>query len=341
MSILGHPFDRQPVPIARVEDLDLELVRETIAAALQLGRDPGPTEPFSYLERYHGIVGDGDVYYPTVAGIMAFSHEPDRWLTSCGIDIALFESAQTSPTRSKVRQLRGPIFRVIDETVALLQEHCTVSWLDGARLVSELDTPLIVLRELSTNAVVHRDLSIYGSQVRIQAYPRYIEWLSPGGLPANITIDTLLTAQFARNPSLAQFLFHAGYIEKFGMGLDAVIDALRQAHLSAPAFYDDKHSFRVRVQRAANLLPGAPDMRTREGRFTAILELFAHRRVWQQHELLEKLNITRSTLQRDLMELVQQRRLVARGATKNRVYIMPEPGDAQLGFEGFASDEAN
>lgn len=316
-------FDRQVVPDSQVDDLDLALVARTIAAAQNIGRDIEATEPVAYLERYHGVLRDGDTLRPTVAGIVAFAREPDRWLTGSGIDLAFFESNQASPLSSRVRQVRGPIFTVIDATVTLLRDHCTTSRLDGARLVSVLDTPQIVLRELSTNATVHRDLAVYGSQVRIQVYPTVIEWSSPGGLPANITIDTLLTAQFARNPTLAQFLFHGGYIERFGMGLDAVIEALRIGHLGDPEFYDDRHSFRVRVRRAASLQPSAPDMRTPDGRHAAILDLFTRRRVWQQREMLENLSLPRSTLQRDLTELVRTGRLLALGATKNRVYMLP------------------
>lgn len=324
MSTIAIPFDRQIVPGTQLDTLDLTLVERTIRAATDLGRDPGLHDPVGYLERYYGVVREGNTLRPTVAGILAFAPEPDRWVPCSGIDIAVFESDQTVPTRARVRQIRGPIFQVIDTAVALLQDHVSTNHLEGARLVSALDTPLIVLRELSTNAVVHRDLSVYGSQVRIQAYPTVIEWISPGGLPAGITVETLLTAQFARNPSLAQFLFHAGYIEKFGMGLDAVIDALRLARLGDPEFYDDKHSFRVRVRRASTLQSIAPDLRTPEGRIAAIMDLFTRRRVWQLREMLENLPISRSTLQRDLSELVQAGQLVAHGATKSRIYMLPD-----------------
>jgi predicted HTH transcriptional regulator len=167
--------------------------------------------------------------------------------------------------------MRGSIFDIIDSTVAILQDECTIGRMEGARVINELDTPLAVLRELTTNAVVHRDLSLFGSQVRIQIFPRYIEWISPGGLPANITIATLLTAQFSRNPSLAQFLFHRTYIEKFGMDLDLVIETMRREHLSTPEFHDDQHSFRVRVRRKLLLSSYVPDLSTREGRVEAIL----------------------------------------------------------------------
>lgn len=323
MSILPTPYDRHPVPETAVSDLDLDLVAQTIATAIELGRDPGPHDPIAYLERYNGLVRVGDTMMPTVAGMIAYGREPDRWVPGSGIDIATFATEQISPTRSRVRQIRGPIFRIIDDAIAVLREHCMISRIEGARLIHDLDTPAVVLRELSTNAVVHRDLSQYGSQVRILVYPTVIEWSSPGGLPANITIETLLTAQFSRNPTLAQFLYHAGYIERFGMGLDAVIDAIRLAHLGDPEFYDDRHSFRVRVRRAVSLQPTAPDLRIPEGRIAAILDLFTRRQVWRFHEIQESINIPRSTLQRDLTNLVAQGRIKAQGATKSRIYMLP------------------
>jgi predicted HTH transcriptional regulator len=287
----------------------------------ETGRYAGPLDPHAYLLRYGGIVADSEEFHPTVAGVLAFSHEPDRWLTASGIDIALYRAEQLSPTQARVRQIRGSIFAVIDAAYAILKEACTISRQEEARLVDDLDTPGIVLRELTTNAVAHRDLSVSGSQVRIQVFPRYIEWSSPGGLPSNITIATLLTAQFSRNPSLAQFLFHAGYIEKFGMGLDVVSDALQRARLGGPEFHDDDHSFRVRVYRGA---VSVSESIPQSARIAAILALFAERPQWRQREMLDRLSVPRSTLQRDLDLLVSQGRLSARGATRSRVYCLSD-----------------
>jgi predicted HTH transcriptional regulator len=321
MPGIPQPFDREPVPRVTLADLDQALVAHTLERGHDLGRYRGADDIASYLLRSAGVVQDGEELRPTVAGVLAFAPEPDRWLPASGIDIAIFRSEQTLPTRARVQQIRSPIFSLIDEAVEVLRNECTVSQLDGARLVNTLDVPLIVLRELTTNAAVHRDLSLFGSQIRIQVFPQHIEWISPGGLPAGITIATLLTAQFARNPSLAQFLFHAGYIEKFGMGLDAVIDALEQAGLGAPEFHDDGHSFRVCVRRADLRSPAAPDIATPEGREAAILALFDLQTQWRQQDIMERLGIPRTTLQRTLDELLDRGRIVARGATRNRVYL--------------------
>lgn len=326
MTMMQQSFDRERVSNARFADLDLALVEQTMRQGSQTGRYTGPLDSRAYLVRYGGVVADGEVYHPTVAGVLAFTQEPERWLTASGIDIALYRAEQTSPIHGRVRQVRGSIFAVIDAAYAILKETCTISRQEGARVVDDLDTPGIVLRELTTNAVVHRDLSVFGSQVRIQVFPRYIEWSSPGGLPSNITIATLLTAQFSRNPSLAQFLFHAGYIEKFGMGLDVVSDALQRARLSSPEFHDDGHSFRVRVYRgAASVSESIPQ----SARIAAILALFAERPQWRQSEMLDRLPVPRSTLQRDLDLLVSQGHLSARGATRSRVYSLPDDRPAR------------
>jgi predicted HTH transcriptional regulator len=320
MTLLQQPFDREHVTSARFTDLDLALVAQTMHQGNQTGRYTGPLDHRVYLVRHGGVVEKEEQLHPTVAGILAFTHEPERWLTASGIDIAVYRAEQTSPTQSRVRQIRGSIFTIIDTAYAILKEVCTISRQENARVVDDLDTPGIVLRELTTNAAVHRDLSIFGSQVRIQVFPRYIEWSSPGGLPADITIDTLLTAQFSRNPSLAQFLFHAGYIEKFGMGLDTVSDALRHAHLSSPEFHDDRHSFRVRIYRGA---ASAQESIPQSTRIATILALFAERPQWRQREILDRLRVPRSTLQRDLDLLVAQGQLAASGATRSRVYHLP------------------
>lgn len=322
---IPQPFDREPVPRVTIQDLDFRLVESTMHRGAELGRYDGPLDPLTYLTRTGGVFWDGEICQPTVAGVLAFAPFPEQWLPASGIDFAIFRENRVIPTSARVSQIRGPIFSLIDTAVQVLQAECTIGRLDGARLVNDLDVPLIVLRELTTNAAVHRDLSLYGSVIRIQIFPSSIEWVSPGGLPAGITIATLLTAQFARNPTLAQYLFHGGYIERFGMGLDTVITELAQAGLGAPAFHDDVHSFRVGVRRGSSVTM-APDITTPEGRELAILALFDEQPQWRQQDMINRLGIARSTLQRTLDDMLASGKIVAQGATRNRIYYRNDLG---------------
>lgn len=317
--MIPQTYDRTPVNGTTLRDLNLEIVQRTMQRGQELGRLHGSFDPTHYLLRYGGVTQHADALVPTIAGLISFSDVPDTWL-ACGIDFAVHPSDTVSPARAQIAQLRGSIFTVIDETVKRLQEVCTHGSFEGARVVTELDVPLVVLRELTTNAAVHRDMELSGSRVRIQVYPHMIEWSSPGGLPAGIRVESLVTAQFSRNPAVSQFLFHAGYIEQFGMGLDSVIAALAPTH-TIPRFFDDRHSFRVQVDRnAMSTTPARSRLTSKSERHAAILELFREQPTWQQQQLLRRLPIVRATLQRDLQELLAKGMLVAEGETSARIY---------------------
>ena len=59
------------------------------------------------------------------------------------------------------------------------------------------------LFEAIVNAVVHRDYSIRGSRIRLSMFTDRVEINSPGGLPNNLTIDSMDVRQSTRNEALA------------------------------------------------------------------------------------------------------------------------------------------
>lgn len=62
------------------------------------------------------------------------------------------------------------------------------------------------LFEAIVNAVVHRDYAIHGSRIRISMFPDRVEIISPGGLPNNLTIDSMDVRQSTRNEALASVI---------------------------------------------------------------------------------------------------------------------------------------
>jgi hypothetical protein len=62
------------------------------------------------------------------------------------------------------------------------------------------------LFEAIVNAVVHRDYSISRSRIRLSMFVDRIEINSPGGLPNNLTIDSMDVRQSTRNEALASML---------------------------------------------------------------------------------------------------------------------------------------
>jgi len=354
------PFDHEPVTNAPITELDMDLVFQTMQTGYNLGRlmladIPGLTPELMrdhtmamrYLERFNGVTQVEHRMVPTVAGVLAFTHAPDKWIPSSGVDIARYETdprfirseglmAVPAPTRARIESVRGPIFTIIDRTVDVLREACTTNIYEGARIVNHIDTPPNVLRELTTNGVMHRDLQLYGAQVRVQIFPGYIEWISPGRLPPEVfpddlplTLELLLSAQFARNPGLARILFHRGYIEKFGFGLDDVVASLAEIDREPPEFHNDKHSFRVRVMRPITAGGEVLNLAIKESRQLAILLLFEEKTIWTPQAMNQRMGIPRSTLQSDLREMTKSGQLKASGATNSRVYRRGDTPEGQ------------
>ena len=62
------------------------------------------------------------------------------------------------------------------------------------------------LFEAVVNAVVHRDYSIRGSKIRLSMFEDRLEVQSPGSLPNNLTVESMVARQATRNEALTSVL---------------------------------------------------------------------------------------------------------------------------------------
>lgn len=320
--------ERQPLVGTSIDDLSLNLVREHLQITSERREYSGPTDPIEYLIQHAAVVeGLDGALIPTITGILAFAREPDRWVAASGIDVAQFSGNQ--PSSSDLifsKQMRGNLDTLIDRTVELLWARSEHRYrLEGAERIEEHAYPLVVLRELTVNAIIHRDWSQTGSRVRIQMFPDRIEWISPGGLPPGVTVETLREEQVSRNPAIAQILYQAGKVETFGMGIDTVEDTLR-AWGSRPLYVKDNRR-RVLFCVYGRIFAAPREVSARAvltDRATTILALIDQRGPMSISDLEETLHVSRRTLQYDLRKMIDSGMLIVTGATNNRRYLRRE-----------------
>lgn len=316
-------FERRPVTGARPADLDLDLVRRHIRTAIEKRGYDGPTEPEAYLQRYHCLVRDGETITPSVVGVLAFAPEPDRWLDTAGIDIGQFSGHQTHSTALVFsRQIRGPIVDMLNRAVDLLWTRSDHRYrIEGAERVEDHAYSQTVIRELTVNALCHRAWDLAGAMTRIEMHPTCIRWVTPGGLPPGVTIDNLRVAQVSRNPALAQILYHAGLVEKFGMGIDTVLDILSTWGCDAPQYRDDGNFFTFQVW-GKPLTEAQPEGEELELtlRQERILEAIGQQRVATSGEIAEVIGEARRNVQRDLQTLLKAGLVSVHGSTTRSRY---------------------
>ena len=114
--------DNAPIPGAQLTHLDLARVQQHITAAQERGRYAGSSDSIEYLVQQQCVIDVDGALVPTLAGILTFAGDPERWLPgTSGIDLAQFSGSDPrSTTLNFFEQIRGPIFTAIERTVELL-----------------------------------------------------------------------------------------------------------------------------------------------------------------------------------------------------------------------------
>ena len=111
--------------------------------------------------------------------------------------------------------------------------------------------PLVAVREIFVNAVVHADYSMPGLRVRVAVYDDRIEIDSPGLLASGLTIDDIVAGvSRTRNRVIARVFRELGLIEQWGTGIPRAIEACRGAGLPDPEFMEMATTLRVTLRAA-------------------------------------------------------------------------------------------
>jgi ATP-dependent DNA helicase RecG len=81
--------------------------------------------------------------------------------------------------------------------------------------IDEYEIPPEALREAIVNAIIHRDYSMTGSDIKVAVFDSRIEITSPGGLPKGITIDDILGGRSEiRNKIIVRIFREAKIVEQ-------------------------------------------------------------------------------------------------------------------------------
>jgi predicted HTH transcriptional regulator len=88
--------------------------------------------------------------------------------------------------------------------------------------------PVIAIREVIRNAIIHRDYSLSGKDIKIAIFDDKIEITSPGNLMPSVDFNDMESGQSdIRNITLAPVFKRLGIIEQWGNGLKLIADQLQ------------------------------------------------------------------------------------------------------------------
>jgi ATP-dependent DNA helicase RecG len=240
LQTIGSSWDSFVARDSKIEDIDFGKVEEYIKLANQTGRRKTTEKPLEVLKKLDLIKDDK----PTWAAILLFSENPQKFVPQAKIHCGRFKDEITIIDDELID---GSIIDQIDKAMGFVKRHLKVEFVitDKPRREQVWEYPLEAIREAIINAVCHRDYT-EASDIQIRIYDdRLIVW-NPGKLPIGITIEDLYKPHKSvlRNRLIAQIFFDIGLIEKWGTGIQRIIDSCQKQNLPIPIF-EEYQGFRV------------------------------------------------------------------------------------------------
>ncbi|MHB8092518.1 MAG: ATP-binding protein [Syntrophales bacterium] len=118
--------------------------------------------------------------------------------------------------------------------------------IEGLQRIDRYEVPLEAIREAIVNAIVHRDYSISGADIKFAIFDDRIEITSPGCLPRSLEIEDIMAGRSEiRNKVIARFFKEIGFIEQWGTGMRKMVNLCASANLPEPEFKESGLFFKI------------------------------------------------------------------------------------------------
>jgi len=193
---------------------------------------------------------------PTVCGLMLLGEYPQEFFPQLSIIATMVPGQALGVPGSEGerfidnQRIEGTLFEMLETAMAFVDRNMKIKTIigeDGKRVdISEY--PMIAVREILLNALVHRDYSIHteGTPIRLTMFSDRMELENPGGLYGRMTIDDLgNVAADIRNPYIAGAMEVQGETENRFSGIPTVRMKLREAGMGEPIFESKRGMFKV------------------------------------------------------------------------------------------------
>lgn len=158
----------------------------------------------------------------------------------------LFICIQNTP-RKVIGLPESELINIEEHISNLIFDNCyPIISPDISTIISHWEYPVAAIREAIRNAVIHRDYSLSGKDIKIAIFDDLIEITNPGKLIPSIDFDKMDARQSdIRNKVIAPLFKHFGLIDQWGNGLKLIYDQLKKYTDIEFKWYDQGMQFQV------------------------------------------------------------------------------------------------
>ena len=229
-------LDEQTREGISIADIDPQKVRSFVhQARMKRGFPLSEEETSENVLTHLRLLRNG---VPCNGALLLFANDPQYFFPTAVVKCAWFLGDEAIKPIEDYKTFDGGIAEQINQATSWVMSKLSLRYGQRNKEVqteTEFEIPRSVIYETIVNAVVHRDYNSTGS-VQVTVTRNRIIVRNPGTLPVELTKADLMKehGSYPHNPLVAEVMFQAGYIEKYGTGITENIRKMQEAHLLAP-----------------------------------------------------------------------------------------------------------
>ena len=219
-----RPFDIEPVPSARLSDLNLtffenDYLPQAFAPDMLEANDRTREQRLASLK----MIAAPDDPTPTALGLLVLGKSPQNFIPGAYVQFLKIEGTDLADPIADGEDLRGSVSDVIRRLDEKINAHNRVAIdLTSARTERRESLHSIpALRQITRNAVMHRAYEATNAPTRVTWFADRVEVISPGGLYGSVNKENFGAPGVTdyRNPNLAEAMRTIGLVQRFGVGI--------------------------------------------------------------------------------------------------------------------------
>lgn len=240
-----------------------DLSRDKINLFFAKLRDEKPQLANQGEDKILKLQGITDGVKPTVAGLMLLGSYPQAFFPQLGITAMVVDGCEIGEVGLSGerfidnKRFDGTIPEMLEWAMNFVRRNIKNAVIinENGERTDKPEYPLIAVRELILNALIHRDYSVHteDSPVRVIIYRDRLVVENPGGLYGRLTVNDLgKVPGDTRNPFIASNLEVMIHTENRFSGIPTIREAMKSAMLPPPLFEVYRGNFRATLFSSVN-----------------------------------------------------------------------------------------
>lgn len=188
-------------------------------------------------------------WHLTKAGMLLFGKNPTVYLPSARVRVLKYEGINfqvgTEMNIVKDKTFDSCLYKIIEQARDFINSQLReFTHLNKEGIFETVpEYPEFAWYEGLVNAVTHRDYSNSGEHITIKLFDDRLEISSPGKLGGFVTLDTMKTKRYSRNPQIARVLSELGIVRELNEGVKRIYSEMQSFFLKDPIYTEpDKNS---------------------------------------------------------------------------------------------------